>query len=103
VVCGGRPPHLERLRAAGFRTWRSAGTRSELRELLNEGPLADDAVSVRHTLLSPEVIARLHQQAPSIIAWTVNDRRRARHLRDLGVDGVTTDRAAVLRSLTDRN
>jgi glycerophosphoryl diester phosphodiesterase len=99
VVCGGRRPHLERLRAAGFRTWRSAGTRAELRELLGDGALADDAVSVRHSLLTPEVIDRLHRQVPAVVAWTVNDRRRARQLRDFGVDGVTTDRAEVLRSL----
>jgi glycerophosphoryl diester phosphodiesterase len=100
VVCGGRPAHLDQLRTAGFRTWRSAGTPAQLRELLGAGALADDAVSVRHTLLTPEVIARLHRQVPAVVAWTVNDRRRARQLRRFGVDGVTTDRPAVLRILT---
>jgi glycerophosphoryl diester phosphodiesterase len=100
VVCGGRVAHLDRLRSAGFRTWRSAGTSAQLRELLAHGPLADDAVSVRHSLLSREVIARLHEQVSTVVAWTVNDVNRARHLRQCAIDGVTTDRPAVLRELS---
>jgi glycerophosphoryl diester phosphodiesterase len=99
VVCGGRAPDLERLRDAGFPTWRSAGTPAELRELLDQGRLADDAVSIRHSMLTPDVVARLHEQISTVVAWTVNDLRRARQLREFGVDGVTTDRAAVLRVL----
>ncbi|MFN2560014.1 MAG: glycerophosphodiester phosphodiesterase [Jatrophihabitans sp.] len=99
VVCGGREPDLERLRAAGFRTWRSAGRPAQLRELLAQGPLHDDAVSVRHSLLTPDVVARLHQQVATVVAWTVNDLRRARRVREFGVDGITTDRPAVLRML----
>jgi glycerophosphoryl diester phosphodiesterase len=99
VVCGGREPDLERLRGAGFRTWRSAGRPAQLRELLAQGPLHDDAVSVRHSLLSQDVVARLHEQVPTVVAWTVNDPRRARRIRQFGVDGVTTDRVAVLRIL----
>jgi glycerophosphoryl diester phosphodiesterase len=37
-----------------------------------------------------------------VVAWTVNDPARARRLRDLGVDGVTTDRIAVLHALNGR-
>jgi glycerophosphoryl diester phosphodiesterase len=99
VVCGGRGPDLERLRGAGFRTWRSAGRPDQLRELLAQGPLDDDAVSVRHSLLSQDVVAQLHEQVPTVVAWTVNDPRRARRIRQFGVDGVTTDRIAVLRIL----
>jgi glycerophosphoryl diester phosphodiesterase len=102
VVCGGREADLERLRSAGFGTWRSAGTPAQLRELLAAGPLRDDAVSVRHSLLDPGVVARLHAQVPTVVAWTVNDPRRARAVREFGVDGVTTDRAAVLRTLASQ-
>lgn len=99
VVCGGRASDLERLRGAGFRTWRSVGRAPQLRELLADGPLPDDAVSVRHSLLSLDVVARLHEQVTTVVAWTVNDVRRARRVRTFGVDGITTDRAAVLRML----
>jgi len=34
--------------------------------------------------------------------WTVNDRRMAKMLTDVGVDGITTDRPAFLRSIKDK-
>jgi glycerophosphoryl diester phosphodiesterase len=99
VVCGGRPGHLGPLRAAGFRTWHSAGTVAQLQNLLALGAIEDEAVSVRHSLLSRDVVAQLHQQVSTVVAWTVNDPSRAREMREFGVDGVTTDRTAVLRQL----
>jgi glycerophosphoryl diester phosphodiesterase len=98
-VCGPRPGDLDQLRDAGFRTWRTVGNALELAALLDGGALPDDAVTIRHTLLTRDVVDRLHELVGAIVAWTVNDVRRARQLRDFGVDGVTTDRAAVLRLL----
>jgi glycerophosphoryl diester phosphodiesterase len=34
-----------------------------------------------------------------VVAWTVNDVERARQLRDLGVDAVTTDRIQVMSAV----
>ena len=34
--------------------------------------------------------------------WTVNDRRMAKMFADVGVDGITTDRPAFLRSIKDK-
>jgi glycerophosphoryl diester phosphodiesterase len=34
--------------------------------------------------------------------WTVNDRRMAKMFTDVGVDGITTDRPAFLRSIKDK-
>jgi glycerophosphoryl diester phosphodiesterase len=99
VVCGPDAEDLEHVRAAGFRTWRTAGTGRELAALLADGAAPDEAVSIRHSLLRPESLARLHELTTTVVAWTVNDLGRARQLRDLGVDGVTTDRAAVLHDL----
>jgi glycerophosphoryl diester phosphodiesterase len=99
-VCGGQRPDLEQARAAGFATWRTVKTRPELAAVLDEGALADEAISIRHTLLSDDVVGRLHQSVPSVVAWTVNDLRRARELRRIGVDGLTTDRPAVLLDLS---
>jgi glycerophosphoryl diester phosphodiesterase len=98
-VCGGAPDDLERARAAGFRTWRTVGNRSELAPVLDSGPLPDEAVSIRHSLLDRATVERLHAVVPSVVAWTVNDPARGRRLRGLGVDGVTTDRPRVLRTL----
>jgi glycerophosphoryl diester phosphodiesterase len=94
------PDDLARYRAAGFRTWRTIGDRGHLREVLAGGALPDEAVSVRHWLLADgAVVARLHERARSVIAWTVNDPARARRLAGWGVDGVTTDSRAVLTGL----
>lgn len=99
LVCGPREAELAPLRAAGFATWRTAGSRRELADVLATDGLPDAAVTVRHTLLDRATLDRLRARVPSVMAWTVNDPRRARALRALGVDGITTDRAAVLRTL----
>jgi hypothetical protein len=99
VVSGGGPDDLDRMRSAGFATWRTVDDRRELAEVLAGGPLPDEAASVRHSLLTGVSLERLHGVVPNVIGWTVNDPRRARRLRDMGVDGVTTDRTTVLRAL----
>lgn len=99
VVCSPHGTDLDELRAAGFATWRTAGTRAELADVLSAGRLPDEAVTIRHTLLTEPLVHTLHDRAPGVVAWTVNDPGRAVRLRDLGVDGITTDRARVLRQL----
>ncbi|HZC69784.1 MAG TPA: glycerophosphodiester phosphodiesterase [Jatrophihabitans sp.] len=99
-VCGHLDDDLDTVRRAGFRTWRTARDPRELAALMADGRLPDDAVSIRHRLLTPGVLDRLHDQVPSVIAWTVNDVPRARQLRAMGVEGVTTDRLAVLGELS---
>jgi glycerophosphoryl diester phosphodiesterase len=102
VICSPRPDDLEPLRRAGFVTWRTVGYEHELAAVLAAGRLPDAAVTIRHSLLTGDRLERLRQVVPEVVTWTVNDPHRARALRDLGVDGVTTDRAAVLRALTTR-
>ena len=100
IACGPHDADLEAYRQAGFATWRTAGTPVELAEVLAARRLPDDAVTVRHTLLTVDVLRRLHDRVPVVVAWTVNDPARANRLRELGVDGVTTDRVTVLRALS---
>jgi glycerophosphoryl diester phosphodiesterase len=90
---------LARLRGAGLRTWRSIDRGPALRRVLAAGGLDDEALTVRHTLLDAGLVARAHELGVDVVAWTVNDVGRARRLRSFGVDGVTTDRPAVLRAL----
>jgi glycerophosphoryl diester phosphodiesterase len=99
-VCGHRDDDLDAVRRAGFRTWRTARDPGELAGLLADGRLPDDAVSIRHRLLTAAVLDRLHAQTQSVVAWTVNDVARAQQLRAMGVDGVTTDRTAVLAEMS---
>lgn len=96
VVSTSDTEDLETLRSAGFPTWRTIGGRGDLARLLAAGTVPDQAVSVRHRLLDAATIGRLHDVAPLIVAWTVNDVGRARHLRAAGVGGLTTDSTSVL-------
>lgn len=103
VLCSPQPDDLDRARAAGFATWRTVRDRRELDATLADGRAAgrlpDAAVTIRHSLLDAATMGQLHESAAAVVAWTVNDPRRARSLRRLGVSGVTTDRVAVLREL----
>lgn len=101
-ACTADPEDLGELRQAGFRTWRTVGSRRQLAGVLSAGALSDDALTIRHSLLSADVLRELRRRTPAVVAWTVNDPARARRLRDLGVDGVTTDRIAVLHALNGR-
>ena len=99
-VCSPYADDLRVLRDKGFRTWRTVRDREEMAGVRADGELEDDAVTIRHSLLTPDLLSRLHDQVPNVVAWTINDVDRARRMRDLGVDGVTTDRAAVMRALS---
>ena len=45
----------------------------------------------------PELVRSLHALGKKLYVYTVNSERASRRLRDLGVDGITTDRPAFLR------
>jgi glycerophosphoryl diester phosphodiesterase len=68
---------------------------------LQERTVADDAVSIRHSLITRTTLPALRERVPTVVAWTVNDVRRALQLRDVGVSGVTTDRLTVLQALSE--
>jgi glycerophosphoryl diester phosphodiesterase len=93
------PDDLDRYRGAGFRTWRTVDDRRQLETVLAGGALPDEGISIRHWRLAADVVVRLHERAPEVIAWTVNDPARARRLAGYGVDGITTDSRAVLNAL----
>jgi glycerophosphoryl diester phosphodiesterase len=101
-VSGGSAGDLKRLRAAGFRTWRSIGGRLDLERVLARGRGPDEAVSVHHKLLDARSVESLHEVAAMVVAWTVNDVQRARDLQALGVDGITTDSLQVMTALANR-
>jgi glycerophosphoryl diester phosphodiesterase len=76
--------------AAGLRTWRSVATRRALAAALG-APGDARPVTVRHTYLDRRTTDRLRAVTGEVIAWTVNDLRRAARLADLGVTGLTSD------------
>jgi hypothetical protein len=88
---------LPMLRERGFRTWRSVDDAAALAAVRAATPLADHAVTVRHSLLTAPVVAGLQATGLRVVAWTVNDLARARVLAGFGVDGITSDSPEVLR------
>jgi glycerophosphoryl diester phosphodiesterase len=55
--------------------------------------------SIRHTLLSPELVQRLHDANLIIYAWTVNNDARAKELLSWGVDGIISDDVGIFEEL----
>ena len=87
---------LAEYRAAGFRTWRTIDDARQLAVVRAGRSLPDEAVSVRHSLLDAATVEALHRVVPNVVAWTVNTVERAQILRDMGVDGLTTDERGVM-------
>lgn len=78
----------------------SVGDERELADFWDHvGRLDFPAISLRHTLATPDVMARLKAMKALVICWTVNDPARMEALRALGVDGFTTDSLAVIEQI----
>ncbi|MEU4210624.1 glycerophosphodiester phosphodiesterase [Streptomyces sp. NPDC026206] len=56
-------------------------------------------LNYRFGLVSPELVARHHADGLLVSAWTADTRRTMRRLLRAGVDSITTNRIATLRSL----
>ncbi len=86
---------LDQLADAGteMQMFYSVGRRSAIDDLLRRAQVAPRpaGTSIRHTLLSAEVVARLHDAELRVFAWTVNNRHRAEELLGWGVDGLICD------------
>lgn len=86
---------LDRLAVAGteMRMFYSVGRRSRLEALLRRARVEPRpaGVSIRHTLLSAEVVKRLHDAGLLVYAWTVNNHHRAAELVSWGTDGLIFD------------
>jgi glycerophosphoryl diester phosphodiesterase len=94
---------LDRLAQArtDMRMFYSVGRASEIEALLRrtEGEHPPYGTSIRHSLLTPEVIERLHAARLCVYAWTVNREERALELVDWGVDGIISDDVSLLREI----
>ncbi len=91
---------MEEMEREGFRTWRSVAHSWALRGLLEDDARPGYAVTVRHSLLTPRTIGKLHRLG-QVMAWTVNDPQRAIELVAAGVDGVTSDRPEVFTAMRE--
>lgn len=110
-VCGRNWPVLERIAALqhdpadpALVLVHSVGTVEELAALEQRLAASDGAptvrgISIRASLLTPEVVARLRPQLALILVWTVNELDVASRLLALGVDGIISDRISLLLEL----
>ena len=59
-------------------------------------------VSVHRSLLTPQVVADLRSRVDLVLTWGVNDHDVLREVADVGVNGIISDSADVLRSVLAR-
>lgn len=86
---------LDRLAAEDteMRMFYSVGTAAAIDTLLRRSAAGQRpaGTSIRQTLLTPDVIRRLHDAGLQAYAWTVNNPHRAAELLSWGVDGLIFD------------
>ena len=73
--------------------------------MLRRTPALVAQVPVRRgpvTVTTPAFVARAHRIGLAVHVWTIDDEVTMERLLDLGVDGIMTDRAALLRSVLER-
>jgi glycerophosphoryl diester phosphodiesterase len=86
----------------------SAGSRRGVRRLLatlrrERAPVGGRpaaGVSVRRDLLTPAVVAELHERVPLVLTWPVDTGAELTDARRLGVSGVISRNLPLLRTLT---
>src|SRR5699024_1925019 len=59
------------------------------------------ALSLHRKLATPETMDRLNSMNATVVCWDVNTIRDARHLREMGVAGFTSDNLDLLRELVE--
>lgn len=77
----------------------SVGADDEALLLAEWDTLDTDAVTLQHPLITPERVALLHERGIRVFAWTVDDLPALSRLRDMGVDGLISNRADLLAQL----
>jgi glycerophosphoryl diester phosphodiesterase len=61
-----------------------------------------DGIDLYYKLIDEKIIELAHKSGLEVLCWTVDDPEEARHLIDLGVTGITTNRPAWLKSKVTR-
>lgn len=61
--------------------------------------LGADSAHLHYEIVTPEVLDRFHSRGIPVYAWTVNDIEDMKHLIEIGIDGIITNKPGALRSL----
>lgn len=61
--------------------------------------LGFDAISPSHTILTPAMVVQAHEAELRVLPYTVDNEPMMRHLVELGVDGLITNRPDLLRDV----
>jgi glycerophosphoryl diester phosphodiesterase len=77
---------------------RGRGELLRLRRLLRTGH-APDGVSIHLSLLTPDVVAEIHEKVPLVMSWPVDDPASLERAYAVGVDGVITKDLDILRQV----
>ena len=56
---------------------------------------------VESALAIPPLVEKVHKKQGRVLVWTVDDPARMRELLDMGVDGIVSNRPALLKSVRD--
>ena len=100
TVCARHWPLLEELEGVrGIRLVHSVGSARQLRRLLrrHRGRRLE-GVTIHERLLDSRTVRELHELADVIFAWPVNTLERAQELIRLEVEGLISDRPALVHS-----
>jgi glycerophosphoryl diester phosphodiesterase len=74
----------------------------ERRKIPRWQDLPVDYVMPHRSLVTPELIERVHDAGKRIVTWTVNDKRSMRRFTEWGVDGIISDKTDVLATTLRR-
>jgi glycerophosphoryl diester phosphodiesterase len=61
-----------------------------------------DSAHLHYEIVTPSVVKHFHDRQAPVYAWTVNDNEVMKRIIDANVDGIITDRPAVLNSAIQR-
>ena len=79
---------------AALKYGRPRGTRAHVAQVpVSQGRL---------TVTDRRFVERAHERGAQVHVWTIDDPAEIERLLDLGVDGIMTDRPAVLREVLER-
>jgi glycerophosphoryl diester phosphodiesterase len=82
-------PHVKRVYSAGNRR-----QLEQVRQLVRRQQV--DGLSIRLSLLTPAVVAELHEHTGLVMVWSVDTEAELRHARALGVSGIISKNLPLL-------